>query len=97
MPTSQLAGNRARRGRSVRDITGREYARLAAETEAKREAAGIDPAELRKAAYAQGADAGYDMGWTALSAALSNLYKTEGISAVEEFLIELDNDGSEAE
>jgi hypothetical protein len=97
MPTSQLAGSRARRGRSVRDVTGREYQRLAAETEAKREAAGIDPAELRKTAYAQGADAGYDMGWTALATALHGLYKAEGISAIEEFLTELDGDDTGAE
>ena len=99
MPTSQLSGNRARRGRSVRDITGREYARQHAEQEAKQAAAQLDPAEVRRAAFSKGHEAGYAAGWEALSTGLHNLFKTEGIEAVREFLDELaddQGDGTEA-
>lgn len=74
MPTTPLAGNRARRARNPRDITGREYARLHAEQAAKEAAANISIGEIRKAARQAGFDAGweagFDAGWNALAAYL---------------------------
>lgn len=90
MPTSQLAGNRARRGRNVRDVTGREYARQHAEQEAKQAAAAVDPAEVRRLAYAAGADAGWDNGWHAALDGVLAMYRAAGIEAVQELMAELD-------
>jgi len=65
MPNTALAGDRNRRARNPRDLTGRKYVRLAAEQQEKQEAADLDVAEIRRQALAQGIDAGYDAGFTA--------------------------------
>jgi hypothetical protein len=98
MPTNQLNGNRARRGRSVRDVTGRAYTRLAAEQEAKQAAAAVDPGEVRRRAFDDGFQVGHDIGWASLATSLHNLFKAEGIGAVQEFLTEMDEtDGTEVD
>jgi hypothetical protein len=61
MSTTSLAGDRSRRARSPRDITGREYARLHAEQEAKRAAATVDIHEVQRLAR----EAGFSDGWDA--------------------------------
>jgi len=64
MPTTSLAGDRSRRARNPRDITGREYARQHAD--AKREAGKIDLTAVRKAEYMRGWSDGYDAGVAAI-------------------------------
>ena len=72
MPTTPLAGDRSRRARSPRDITGRRYEELHREQqEAKGDLANIDVTSIRHMAYtsghAAGFEAGFVAGWDALA------------------------------
>lgn len=61
MPTSSLAGDRSRRARNPRDITGRRYAELQAEADARKSAATADIREVQR----RSREAGYSDGWDA--------------------------------
>lgn len=73
--TSPRLGDRNHRAnRGPRDLTGREYQRLHAEHDAKKAAASIDIAEVRRAEFQRGFDAAWEQafnaGWDALAAYL---------------------------
>jgi hypothetical protein len=65
MPTTSLAGDRSRRARNPKDVTGTRYAQQHAELKAKEDAENIDVAAIRHAAYTSGHAAGYEAGFTA--------------------------------
>jgi hypothetical protein len=91
--TSPRAGDRSRRqNRNPRDLTGKAYQRLHAEQDAKRAAASIDINDVRRAAWQEGYDYGHGCGIESFTKALREMYKAEGIQAVQEFLDELDAD-----
>jgi flagellar biosynthesis/type III secretory pathway protein FliH len=62
--TSSLAGDRNRRSRNPRDLTGREYQRLHAQEAAKREAAAenVNIHAVKRDAFTSGHAAGYEAG-----------------------------------
>lgn len=73
--TSPRMGDRSRASRvSPRNITGRTYAEQHAEQDAKKAAAKIDIAEVRRAEFNRGFDAAwdkaYEAGWNAALASL---------------------------
>lgn len=74
MPTTSLAGDRSRRVRNPRDVTGARYAQLHAEKAARETAASIDISEIRKTEFQRGFDAAWETafkaGWDALAAYL---------------------------
>ena len=92
MPTKQLNGNRARRERNPRDITGTLYRQQQREQEARRAAESVDIGEVRRAAFAAGHEAGHDAGWTAALDGVLALYRASGIEALQELMAELDDD-----
>lgn len=85
--TSPRMGDRSRASRvSPRNITGRTYAQQHAEQEAKQAAEYVDLAAVRRAGF----QAGFDAGSQNLTNALWELYRSEGMAAIEEFMRELD-------
>jgi hypothetical protein len=89
--TSPRMGDRSRASRvSPRNITGRTYAQQHAEQEAKQAAEYVDLAAVRRAGFQAGFDAGTDAGSQNLTNALWELYRSEGMAAIEEFMRELD-------
>jgi hypothetical protein len=91
--TSPRMGDRTRASRvSPRDVTGRTCAQQHAELKAKQELETVDINAVKHAEFQRGFEAGHRAGWTSLTSALHNLYKAEGIQAVQEFLDELDSD-----
>lgn len=74
MPTTPLAGDRARRARNPRDITGTRHRELLAEKAARDAAATVDIHEVqrrsREAGYSDGYTKGLSDGWDACIAAL---------------------------
>jgi hypothetical protein len=95
MPTTSLAGDRGRRTRSPRDLTGKAYARLHEEQKAKEEAASLDVAEIRRTALRQGVDAGYDAGFTAGWQAALDRLREAGLDV--DSILALDADDAEDE
>jgi hypothetical protein len=85
--TTPRMGDRSRASRvSPRNITGRTYAQQHAEQEAKQAAEHVDLAAVRRAGFL----AGFDAGSESLIDWLWSMYRAEGLSAVGEFLAELD-------
>lgn len=82
--------------RSPRDVTGKAWAEATEAAKKKKEAL-ADPEALRKDGWHAGFDAGHEAGQQHFIDALFSLYKTEGLSAVQEFLDELDTDEQDAE
>lgn len=90
MPTTALAGDRSRRARNPRDITGTRYTDQLAAKAARDAAKNVDLDELRRQTRAEGFDAGHETGYAAFGRALHAMYQAEGIEAVQELLDELD-------
>jgi hypothetical protein len=90
-------------GRSnPRDLTLIRQKQLLAEKAKRDAAADVDVDAVirntRKRAFDDGFQVGHDVGWASLATSLHNLYRSEGINAVQEFRTELDtpDDGIEA-
>ena len=69
MPTTSLAGDRSRRARNPRDITGRRYAEQQAEQAAKLKSGQAGPvavADIPREEYKRGWSDGYDAGVAAV-------------------------------
>jgi hypothetical protein len=70
MPTTSLAGDRSRRSRNPRDITGTRYAQQHAEQDAKRAVASVHIDTIRAAEFQRGFDTAwekaFEAGWNAL-------------------------------
>lgn len=90
MPTTSLAGDRSRRVRNPRDVTGARFAELQHEKSAREAAADIDIPEALRAAQARGHADGYakglDDGWDTCIRAL-----------VEEGILDADDAPEDAE
>jgi hypothetical protein len=90
MPTTALAGDRSRRTRNPRDITGIRYTDQLRAKQARDAAASIDIGEVRRQAYTDGLRAGVESGFTSGWTALGELLIESGVIS-EERLLELVN------
>jgi flagellar biosynthesis/type III secretory pathway protein FliH len=83
-------GTRGTQPVSPRNITGQIFAQKQREKAAKDATADIDVAAVKRQSFAEGYEAGYERGSQSFIDALYDMYKAEGIKAVQEFLNELD-------
>lgn len=93
MPTTPLAGDRGRRARNPRDITGVRYAQQQAAQEARQAAPTPSVEDVHNHAFRLGFAKGHAAGIESFSRALHAMYKRDGIEAVQEYLSELDEAG----